>query len=211
MPTLDGYVAAIVTGPVSMSPLDWICPLLAIDADAFNHVGTPDFAAISAVALHHNEIRQTLSTTPRQFAPMHRREANGDIDASRCGSGCRRGRRCWTPATSITACCCPSCCTVATIRAVRCSDRREAAAKPRTFSATPTSIFERPSRRCANTGCRSATHAPADHCGCGSAYRLRPYVWRRSLGRQHAGSRQDGQFVAHVKTMLCNGLTITHL
>jgi len=81
IPMLDGYVAAIVAGPVSMSPLDWICPLLAIDADAFNHGGTPEFAAISAVALRHNEISQTLSTTPRQFAPMHRREANGDIDA----------------------------------------------------------------------------------------------------------------------------------
>ena len=28
-------VAAIVAGPVSISPLNWICPLLAIDADAF--------------------------------------------------------------------------------------------------------------------------------------------------------------------------------
>ena len=37
MPMLDGYVAAIVAGPVSISPLDWICPLLAIDAGAFNH------------------------------------------------------------------------------------------------------------------------------------------------------------------------------
>ncbi|WP_409190536.1 UPF0149 family protein [Bradyrhizobium sp. RDM4] len=81
IPMLDGYVAAIVAGPVSMSPLDWICPLLAIDADAFNHGGTPEFAAISAVVLRHNEISQILSTTPRQFAPMHRREANGNIDA----------------------------------------------------------------------------------------------------------------------------------
>jgi uncharacterized protein len=80
LPVLDGYVAAIVAGPVSMSPLDWICPLLAIDADAFNHGGTPEFAAISAVALRHNEISQILSTAPRQFAPMHRRKPNGDID-----------------------------------------------------------------------------------------------------------------------------------
>ena len=78
---LDGYVAAIVAGPVSMSPLDWICPLLAIDADAFNHGETPEFAAISAVALRHNEISETLSTAPEQFAPMHRRKANGDVDA----------------------------------------------------------------------------------------------------------------------------------
>ena len=81
LPVLDGYVAAIVAGPVSMSPLDWICPLLAIDADAFNHGGTLEFAAISAVALRHNEISNTLSTTPDRFKPMHRREANGDIDA----------------------------------------------------------------------------------------------------------------------------------
>ncbi len=50
IPMLDGYVAAIVAGPVSIDPLDWICPLLAVDADAFNHGSTPEFAAMSAVA-----------------------------------------------------------------------------------------------------------------------------------------------------------------
>jgi uncharacterized protein len=80
LPMLDGYAAAIVAGPVSTSPLDWICPLLAIDADAFNHGGTPEFGAVSAVALGHNEISQTLSTTPGQFAPMHQRKINGDVD-----------------------------------------------------------------------------------------------------------------------------------
>ena len=69
---LDGYVTAIVAGPVSIGPLDWICPLLAIDADAFNHGGTPEFAAISAVAQRHNDISNTLSTAPHRFAPMHR-------------------------------------------------------------------------------------------------------------------------------------------
>jgi uncharacterized protein len=81
LPMLDGYVAAIVAGPVSMGPLDWICPLLAIDADAFNQGGTPEFAAISAVALRHNDISNALSTAPGRFKPMHRRQASGDIDA----------------------------------------------------------------------------------------------------------------------------------
>ncbi|WP_310883529.1 UPF0149 family protein [Bradyrhizobium brasilense] len=81
IPMLDGYTAAIVAGPVSMSPLDWICPLLAIDADAFNHGGTPEFAAISAVALRHNDISNTLSTAPDRFEPMHRRDPSGNIDA----------------------------------------------------------------------------------------------------------------------------------
>jgi uncharacterized protein len=81
MPVLDGYVAAIVAGPVSISPLDWICPLLAIDADAFNHGGTPEFAAISAVVQHHNAISNTLSNNPTRFEPIHLRKPNGDVDA----------------------------------------------------------------------------------------------------------------------------------
>jgi uncharacterized protein len=80
LPVLDGYITAIVVGPVSMSPLDWICPLLAIDAEAFNHGGTPEFAAISAVALRHNDISNILSTTPDRFEPMHRGKPNGDVD-----------------------------------------------------------------------------------------------------------------------------------
>lgn len=80
LPMFDGYVAAIVAGPVSLSPLDWICPLLAINADAFNHGGTPEFAAISATAVRHNEISETLSTRPEQFAPLHARKPDGDID-----------------------------------------------------------------------------------------------------------------------------------
>ena len=81
LPVLDGYIAAIVAGPVSISPLDWICPLLAIDADAFNHGGTPEFAVISATAQHHNAISKTLSTNPDRFEPIHQRKPNGDVDA----------------------------------------------------------------------------------------------------------------------------------
>ena len=81
IPTLDGYVTAIVAGPVSISPLDWICPLLAIDTDAFNHGGTPEFAAISAVVRRHNDISNTLSTAPHQFEPIHPRKPNGEVDA----------------------------------------------------------------------------------------------------------------------------------
>ena len=80
VPMLDGYVAAIVAGPASIDPLDWICPLLALDADAFNHSGTPEFAAICAAARRHNDISRVLSTTPDRFEPMHRCKPNGDID-----------------------------------------------------------------------------------------------------------------------------------
>ena len=77
---LDGDVAAVMSGPVSINPLDWLCPLLAVDADAFNHRGTPEFAAISAVAHHHNDSSNTLSTAPHRLQPMHQRKPNGDVD-----------------------------------------------------------------------------------------------------------------------------------
>lgn len=79
---LDGFVTAIVAGPVSMDPPDRLCPLLGIEVDAFNHGGTPEFAAISAVAVRHNAISETLSTTPEKFEPIFGRKPNRDIDAS---------------------------------------------------------------------------------------------------------------------------------
>src|SRR5580700_4333107 len=41
----------------------------------------PEFAAISAVALRHNDISNVLSTAPHRFAPVHGRKPNGDVDA----------------------------------------------------------------------------------------------------------------------------------
>jgi uncharacterized protein len=107
LPMLDGYVAAIVAGPVSMSPLDWICPLLAIDADAFNHGSTPEFAAISAVALRHNDISNVLSIAPRRFAPVHGRKQNGDVDARPWCQGFHAAMRlrlsAWAPLLDISS------------------------------------------------------------------------------------------------------------
>jgi uncharacterized protein len=66
---LDGFVTAVVAGPVSMDPPEWICPLLGIGIDAFNHGGTPEFAAISAVAVRYNAIVGTLTNAPK---PLNR-------------------------------------------------------------------------------------------------------------------------------------------
>jgi uncharacterized protein len=79
---LDGFVTAIVAGPVSMDPPEWICPLLGIEIDAFNHGGTLEFSAISAVAVRHNAIVETLSRAPKTFEPIFARKPNGEIDAA---------------------------------------------------------------------------------------------------------------------------------
>ena len=76
---LDGFVAAVVAGPVSLDPPDWICPLLGVEPDAFNH-DNEEFSAIAATAVCHNTISDTLSTSPEDFEPLFIR-ANGDVDA----------------------------------------------------------------------------------------------------------------------------------
>lgn len=76
---LDGAVGAVVAGPVSMSPEEWVCPLLGVEPDAFNH-DTEEFSAIAATLMRHNAISDTLSTRPRSFEPLFVRSPNGEVD-----------------------------------------------------------------------------------------------------------------------------------
>jgi uncharacterized protein len=132
MPMLDGYVAAIVAGPVSIRPLDWICRC------------SPSMPTPSTTAAPRNSRRSppSCSTTTPSATPSRttRSGSSRSICASRtatsihvpgawdstppCSRDYRLRRHCSTPATSITACCCPSCSTVWTIRGVRCSARK---------------------------------------------------------------------------------------
>jgi uncharacterized protein len=76
---LDGAAAAVVAGPVSMMPEEWICPLLGVDPDDFNH-DTETFSAIAAMLTRHNAIVNALSTKPESFEPLFERTPNGEVD-----------------------------------------------------------------------------------------------------------------------------------
>src|SRR5208337_800146 len=77
---LDGAVTAVVVGPVSMAPEEWVCPLLGVDPDAFNH-DTEEFSAIAATLSRHNAISEALSTRPESFEPLFARSWDGEVDA----------------------------------------------------------------------------------------------------------------------------------
>ena len=79
---LDGAATAVVAGPVSMAPEKWVCPLLGVDPDAFNH-DTEEFSAIAATLIRHNAISEALSTRPETFEPL--------FDQSRRGAQGRTG------------------------------------------------------------------------------------------------------------------------
>lgn len=76
---LDGAIAAIVAGPVSMPSEEWVCPMLGLDPDAFNH-DTEEFSAIAATLMRHNAISDALSTTG-SFEPHYARTPGGEIYA----------------------------------------------------------------------------------------------------------------------------------
>ncbi len=76
---LDGSVTAVVAGPVSMNPEEWVCPLLGVDPDAFNH-DTEEFSAIAATLMRHNAISNTLSTKPESFQPLFLSGPEGEVD-----------------------------------------------------------------------------------------------------------------------------------
>jgi yecA family protein len=76
---LDGAIAAIVAGPVSMPQEEWVCPLLGVDPDDFNH-DTETFSAIAATLMRHNAISNTLPTKPKNFEPLFLRRPNGELD-----------------------------------------------------------------------------------------------------------------------------------
>ena len=181
IPMLDGYVAAIVAGPVSIEPRDWISPLLAVDADAFNHGGTPEFTAICAVARRHNDVSRVLSTTPDRFEPMHRRKPNGEVDPRPWCRGFYAAMRLrmldWAPLRDTSdvnhGLLLPILLHCRATRDAHCSGQLGGVVRPGNFCATPTAIFQPSSRPCANTGCRPATPVPADYGPRGSSYRLR--------------------------------------
>ena len=77
---LDGAIAAVVAGPVSMMPEEWVCPLLGVDPDDFNH-DTETFSAIAATLMRHNAISNTLSTKPESFEPLFVGASDGEVDA----------------------------------------------------------------------------------------------------------------------------------
>ncbi len=83
---LDGYVTAIVVGPVTYEPLGWLCPLLGVTKEAYRDGDTPEFAAIAAVAEHHNTLAATLSEQPDRFTPLFGRGETGAVDV---GPWCR--------------------------------------------------------------------------------------------------------------------------
>ncbi len=75
-------LAADIVGLATYEPLAWLCPLLGVTRDAINDGGTEEYAALAAVAEHHNALSATLGESPQRFVPIFERDDTGGIDVA---------------------------------------------------------------------------------------------------------------------------------
>jgi uncharacterized protein len=80
LPMLDGFATAMAAGPLGLDLVAQICAALAVERSAFDVGGTPEFAAIKAMADRFNAISQRLGDA--EPSPLHKRKPNGDVDAA---------------------------------------------------------------------------------------------------------------------------------
>jgi hypothetical protein len=134
---LDGYVTAIVAGPVSLDP-----PIGSVRCSASTPIHSITAAHPSSPPSLPSQCGTTRSATrsrPRPISSgpcigasptaMSTRAPGAEASTPPCSCGCPPGARFSTSATSTTACSCRSSCTVSMITAARCSDRPERGAK----------------------------------------------------------------------------------
>ena len=79
---LDGFLTAIVVGPVTYEPLAWLCPLIGVTRATIKESGSEEYAALAGVAAHHNTLATTLSEAPQRFAPIFAHDATGAVDVA---------------------------------------------------------------------------------------------------------------------------------
>jgi uncharacterized protein len=75
---LDGYLTAIVVGPCSVSPYEWMRHMLG-PHDNIGTAGTTQAAALMGVAARFNAISEGLATAPERYAPILERTDDGTV------------------------------------------------------------------------------------------------------------------------------------
>lgn len=82
---LDGYLTAIIVGPCSISPYEWINHALRPHS-RIGMEGTKQAAAIMAIVARFNAVSEGLATAPERCAPIFERTDDGTVLA---GPWCR--------------------------------------------------------------------------------------------------------------------------
>jgi uncharacterized protein len=78
---LDGDLAAIIVGPCSVSPYEWMAHMLR-PHDNIGMEGSTQAAAIIGVTARFNAVSEGLATAPECYAPIFERTDDGAVHAA---------------------------------------------------------------------------------------------------------------------------------
>ena len=102
---LDGYLTAIIVGPCSVSPYEWMKHMLG-PHDDIGMEGTAQAAAIMGVAARFNTVSDGLATAPEHYAPIFERTDDGTVLAGPWCTGflaaMRLRRDAWLPLLDLS-------------------------------------------------------------------------------------------------------------
>lgn len=83
---MDGFLAALVVGPVFIHPEKWIWHVVG-DHEKRAFAGTRVQAVIDTVVDHYNKLSVVLSENPRAYAPLFMQADDGEISAEDWANG----------------------------------------------------------------------------------------------------------------------------
>lgn len=75
---LDGYLTAVIVGPCSIDPLEWLRHMLGPHS-GLGIEESDQAAAIGAIAARFNAISEGLATAPERYAPIFERTDDGTV------------------------------------------------------------------------------------------------------------------------------------
>ncbi|MGH7102919.1 MAG: UPF0149 family protein [Acetobacteraceae bacterium] len=75
---LDGYLTAVIIGPCSIDPHEWLRNMLGPHG-RLGAEGTKQAAAIMAIVARFNAISEGLATAPERYAPIFERTDDGTV------------------------------------------------------------------------------------------------------------------------------------
>jgi uncharacterized protein len=75
---LDGYMAAIIVGPCSISPYEWMEHMLGAHGE-IGMDGSTQAAAMMGVVARFNAVSEGLATAPEHYAPIFERTDDGTV------------------------------------------------------------------------------------------------------------------------------------
>jgi uncharacterized protein len=78
---LDGYLAAVIVGPCSIDPPEWLHHMLGPHS-RIGSEGSEQAAAIGTIAARFNAISEGLATAPERYAPIFERTDAGTVVAA---------------------------------------------------------------------------------------------------------------------------------